>query len=210
MISETQTHSSALPALRLRDYAEYTFNTDDAGKERIENGRIFCASVSLFNEEAAWRDWSKPEVEKRISEDALRSKMAEPSKNFTASVRGDSRAWQHPGFTEFREESCEEVEKLLGVSRVELRLLCFYGRNYFMGWHNNANAPGERVYFSLAEEPNKSGLRYWDGEKIVTSYDQAGVTMRRFTIPEPSEGYFWHSVFSYTNRASMGFRILEE
>jgi hypothetical protein len=193
---------------RIEKYANWVFNVKDPEKKAMENQKIYCNSMALFNEKLALRDWNEREVEKRLSEEKLRIAMEDAEKHYVAGPRR-SRMWKQGRSADFSKKTCEEVSALLGVKKVQFRNLVYYGQNFYMGWHNNANVPGERVYFALTEESNKSGLRYWDGEKIVTSYDQAGVTMRRFTIPEPSEGYFWHSVFSYTNRASMGFRILE-
>ncbi len=84
----------------------------------------------------------------------------------------------------------------------------YYPPTGYMGWHTNADTPGERIYITWASEDKKSFFRYYDNEKneIVTDYDDKGLTIRQFTIPE-SAPHFWHCVGSECDRFSFGFMV---
>ena len=60
-----------------------------------------------------------------------------------------------------------------------------YPKTGWMGWHTNFDAACER---------------------IITDYDNKGITLRRFNITS-SEPYFWHCVGSDCDRISFGFRL---
>lgn len=78
----------------------------------------------------------------------------------------------------------------------------------FMSWHTNADYACKRVYITYVEEPNKSFFRYKDGDEIVTSWDDERIVVREFDVnKEPP--YFWHCVYSETNRYSFGYRIIQ-
>jgi len=83
-----------------------------------------------------------------------------------------------------------------------------YPKTGWMGWHTNFAAACERIYITYASENKKSFFRYYDYEndKIITDYDDKGITVRRFNIPS-SEPYFWHCVGSDCDRISFGFRL---
>ena len=83
-----------------------------------------------------------------------------------------------------------------------------YPKNGFMGWHTNSNEPYYRVYLTYTEEGNKSFFRYmdWDTKKIITSWDQKGLTIRKFKTYE--ECPLWHCVGSETNRLSLGYELV--
>ena len=84
----------------------------------------------------------------------------------------------------------------------------WYPYGGYCGWHSNSNDIGERIYLVWAQEAGKSFLRYQDPEskKIITDWDQQGWQFKRFTIS--SEPLFWHCIGSYTNRVSLGFKVL--
>jgi len=83
-----------------------------------------------------------------------------------------------------------------------------YPKTGWMGWHTNYEYPCDRIYITYATEDKKSFFRYYDYEKdkIITDYDNKGITVRRFNIPS-SEPYFWHCVGSDCDRISFGFRL---
>ena len=84
----------------------------------------------------------------------------------------------------------------------------YYPPTGFMGWHTNCDAPCERFYITWASEDKKSFFRYYDYEKdeIITDYDDKGITVRRFHIPDRAP-HLWHCVGSECDRLSIGFRI---
>ena len=107
-----------------------------------------------------------------------------------------------------RSENIRQVLKDKYNLKVDPRGQFYYPPTGYMGWHTNANAPGERIYITWASEDKKSFFRYYDTEKneIVTDYDDKGLTIRQFTIPE-SAPHFWHCVGSECDRFSFGFMV---
>ena len=78
----------------------------------------------------------------------------------------------------------------------------------FMGWHTNHLDPCKRLYIVYADEAKKSFFRYEEDGKIITDFDDQGLTIRQFDI-YGTKPYFWHCVGSTCNRFSFGFRIEE-
>tara|TARA_Y100001938_G_scaffold71006_1_gene98439 strand:- start:662 stop:1288 length:627 start_codon:yes stop_codon:yes gene_type:complete len=81
----------------------------------------------------------------------------------------------------------------------------WYPKNSYMGWHTNSDQPGDFLYLVWAEEDNKSFFRYKDTDtgEIITKWEKRGWQVNRFETP------MWHCVASYTNRISIGYRILK-
>lgn len=80
----------------------------------------------------------------------------------------------------------------------------YYPKTGYMGWHTNSNKPCKRVYIVYSD--GQSFFRYKQGNDIITDYDNIGITVREFDIPELPE-QLWHCVGSYANRFSFGFRL---
>jgi len=78
----------------------------------------------------------------------------------------------------------------------------------YMGWHTNSNEPGKRLYITYTKEGNKSFFRYRnpDNNRIITDYDDKGLTAREFPIYDKPP-YMWHCVGSNCDRYSFGFTI---
>jgi hypothetical protein len=76
----------------------------------------------------------------------------------------------------------------------------------YMGWHTNSNYPCQRMYLTWTEESGKSFFRYKKAGKVVTDYDDAGLTVRLFDVTA-QEPYLWHCVGSDTDRVSVGLSI---
>ena len=84
---------------------------------------------------------------------------------------------------------------------------CFlYPKGGYMGWHTNHDSTEDRLYITYAAEDKKSFFRYYENGEIITDYDDKGITIRRFSIPEKPP-YFWHCVGSETDRYSFGYRL---
>jgi len=81
-----------------------------------------------------------------------------------------------------------------------------YPNTGYMSWHTNADIPCKRLYITWAKEANKSFFRYNKNGKVITDYDDAGLTFRIFDITD-NPPYLWHCVGSKTDRLSFGFRI---
>jgi hypothetical protein len=82
----------------------------------------------------------------------------------------------------------------------------WYPVNGYMGWHTNSNNKGYRIYCTFAREGEKSFFRFRDPEteEIITSWDKQGWNFRMFKIGEKP---IWHSVFSETDRISIGYSL---
>lgn len=80
----------------------------------------------------------------------------------------------------------------------------YYPKTGYMGWHTNSNKPCKRVYIVYSD--GQSFFRYKQDNDIITDYDDIGITVREFDIPELPE-QLWHCVGSYANRFSFGFRL---
>lgn len=82
----------------------------------------------------------------------------------------------------------------------------YYPPTGFMGWHTNYKMPEERVYITYASEQGKSFFRYLEGGKVITDYDDKGLTVRRFSVSS-ERPYFWHCAGSACDRFSFGYRL---
>ena len=82
----------------------------------------------------------------------------------------------------------------------------YYPPTGFMGWHTNYKMPEERVYITYASEQGKSFFRYLEGDKVITDYDDKGLTVRRFAVSS-ERPYFWHCAGSDCDRFSFGYRL---
>ena len=92
--------------------------------------------------------------------------------------------------------------------RVRLSGSFLYPDTGYMGWHTNHLDPCKRIYIVYAEEAQRSFFRYEEDGRIITDFDDLGLTIREFDIPS-TKPYFWHCVGSTCNRFSFGFRIEE-
>jgi hypothetical protein len=93
-----------------------------------------------------------------------------------------------------------------GIKDFGLSGRIWYPVNGFMGWHTNSNSKGYRIYCTYAKEKDKSFFRFRDintGE-IITSWDKSGWNLRMFKI---GDEHLWHSVFSETDRFSIGYLL---
>ena len=75
-----------------------------------------------------------------------------------------------------------------------------------MGWHTNHDNPLERVYITYATEERKSFFRYIDNGKMITDYDNKGITVRQFKVTDKPY-IFWHCVGSECDRVSFGYTL---
>lgn len=82
----------------------------------------------------------------------------------------------------------------------------YYPKTGYMGWHTNHDSPTDRIYVTYSSEAKKSFFRYYEDGKVVTDYDDKGITVRRFTA-RGTKPYFWHCVGSDCDRVSIGFQI---
>ena len=104
------------------------------------------------------------------------------------------------------EELTQLLEKVYTGKRVSLSGSFVYPDTGYMGWHTNHLDPCKRLYIVYADEDKRSFFKYEEDGKIITDFDDQGLTIREFDIPG-SKPYFWHCVGSTCNRFSFGFRI---
>jgi hypothetical protein len=83
----------------------------------------------------------------------------------------------------------------------------------YMGWHSNADVGGYRVYCVYASEDKKSFFRIRDPKtkEVLTQWDKKGWNFRMFLCNNTTpDNYAWHSIYSDTNRISVGFVFEKE
>lgn len=82
----------------------------------------------------------------------------------------------------------------------------WYPNNGYMGWHTNNDNQGYKLYCSFARESDKSFFRYQHpiSKEIITSWDKQGWNFRIFKIQKE---LLWHSVYSETDRFSIGYTL---
>ena len=85
----------------------------------------------------------------------------------------------------------------------------YYPPGEGMRWHTNADTPYLRCYLNYSGKGD-SYFKYYDQEqeKTVVSQDHRGWNLRTFEIGKQGKDLFWHSVYSNTDRVSLGFRII--
>jgi len=78
-----------------------------------------------------------------------------------------------------------------------------YPKNGYMGWHNNTRS-GWRIYCSYCREQAKSYFRYEnDNGDFVDCLENRGWNFRFFYTRDTASP-FWHSVYTETERVSLG------
>ena len=85
----------------------------------------------------------------------------------------------------------------------------YYPAGGFREWHSNRlDGEGYRIYFVACEQDGKSGLNYIDPvtDTVKTLYDK-NETANIFYVNNSKENPFFHSVFSDTDRFSLGFNV---
>tara|TARA_B100001996_G_scaffold148340_1_gene112958 strand:- start:1137 stop:1673 length:537 start_codon:yes stop_codon:yes gene_type:complete len=107
---------------------------------------------------------------------------------------------------EFSEKLIPIVEELYPDNKVTPSGYFYYPPTGFCSWHTNFEAPYERLYITYSSEEKKSFFRYYQDGKVITDYDDKGITFRQFKTPS-TKPYFWHCVGSECDRFSFGYRI---
>jgi hypothetical protein len=100
------------------------------------------------------------------------------------------------------------LTKLLNLPLEDTGLF-FYPPFSYCGWHTNSDNDGHRIYYIYSIEENKSFFRYIKNGEMITKYDNLGWTKNEFLTSNKKSELNWHCVGSYTNRVSIGFKILE-
>ena len=99
------------------------------------------------------------------------------------------------------------VQELYPDEKITVSGHWYYPNEGYIGWHTNCDHPNtKRLYITYASEDKKSFFRYLKDGEIVTCYDNKGITIREFDIPQIPE-FFWHCVGSECDRYSLGFKI---
>ena len=108
------------------------------------------------------------------------------------------------------DKPAKKIEKIIKDLFPNLYVACsgtfYYPNTGFMSWHTNNDNPTDRIYISHASEQGKSFFRYYKDGKVITDYDDKGITVRRFTATG-TKPYFWHCVGSQCDRVSIGFQL---
>ena len=178
--------------------------------QRLEDARrSIVAGRDKCNSRAYDPALDKSFAEDRVGQAALDQLLSEGEDRPVAT--GDENTYRL-GHLQFSELTAELAEVLNRVLKPRARMQLFqsgrhlYPQNGYMGWHTNSNVPGFRLYLSHVEAGNSSGFRYRDPDSgnVVSDWDEAGWNFRCFrTDLSP----FWHSVWSHTDRISLGYGI---
>jgi hypothetical protein len=85
----------------------------------------------------------------------------------------------------------------------------YYPKGAFREWHTNViHKPGYRMYFISCKEDGKSWFNYLDKDtdKVVNLPDKNEYA-NIFYVNDTLEEATWHSIYSETDRFSLGFNI---
>ena len=100
------------------------------------------------------------------------------------------------------------IQQVFPNKRIEPSGCFHYPTTGYMGWHTNSDVSCRRLYITWAAEANKSFFRYYQDNKVITDYDDKGLTFRLFDITNKPP-YLWHCVGSQTDRISIGYRVFD-
>jgi hypothetical protein len=102
----------------------------------------------------------------------------------------------------------DKLESLHNIG-LEPRGNFYYPPGGFREWHSNrTHGKGFRMYFIACEKDGKSGLNYLDNRdnKVKTLFDK-NEHANIFYVNDNKDEAFFHSIFSDTDRFSLGFNI---
>lgn len=95
--------------------------------------------------------------------------------------------------------------------KLEPRGNFYYPKKSFREWHTNRfHIPGWRIYFISCKEDNKSFFNYIDPKTdklhhVPDRNEYANI----FKVSNKPEKVVWHSIFSNTDRFSLGFNLYD-
>ena len=141
-----------------------------------------------------------PEWENEISEEKL---ISIKSKNLILDTSDNKNSVQFPRKHATRIKPI--IKSLFPNRMINTSGFFYYPKTGYMGWHTNYNTASDTLYVTYST--GVSFFRYYDGEKVVTDYDDCGFTIRKFEN-RAQKPYFWHCVGSDCDRFSFGFRLM--
>lgn len=112
---------------------------------------------------------------------------------------------QHEAFAPMAQALCEEYPDY----SFERSGLILYRRGNYMGWHTNSTNPINRIYFAYSDSGD-SGFVHYDQAlaRVHDDRDEPGWNIREFEAGDGvNDPLYWHGVYSYCNRISIGFRV---
>ena len=147
-----------------------------------------------------------------INEEALKNqKKLSSSRTNTADGKTNLKSFSKyliESNSTIEEDLIKVLEEVYPSTSISMSGSFYYPDTGYMGWHTNYQEPCKRLYMVYADMANRSFFRYQEKRKIITDFDDKGLTIREFDIPG-KKPYFWHCVGSTCNRFSFGFRIEE-
>ena len=168
-------------------------------QKQLENNIKFDEIDYFIKKEGMCQTTFFPEWKKEISEEKL---ISIRSKNIILDTSGNKNLVRLPRKHAIR---IKPVVKLLFPDKLtKTSGFFYYPKTGYMGWHTNYKAPSNTIYITYST--GNSFFRYYDGEKIVTDYDDYGFTIRTFKL-KGEKPYFWHCIGSDCDRFSFGFRL---
>ena len=141
-----------------------------------------------------------PEWEKEVSEEKL---ISIKSKGLILDTSGNKNLVNFPRKHVVRIKPI--IKSLFPDKIIKTSGFFYYPKTGYMGWHTNHNTASNTLY--LTYSTGISFFRYYEGEKVITDYDDHGFTIRTFELRN-KKPYFWHCVGSDCDRFSFGFRLM--
>jgi hypothetical protein len=143
-------------------------------------------------------------IEKRLSLDDLQHKLTTVG-DISKSNDCLLTSLNHSAFLSM----ADALNKEYPTRHFERSGLILYKRGNYLGWHTNSTNPVNRIYFVYSDTGESSFMSYDQQHKrIRDDVDRPGWNIREFEAGDGKEDpLFWHAVYSYCNRISIGFRV---
>ena len=105
-------------------------------------------------------------------------------------------------------EANKNIQLFLGAAHCAL--FSFYPAEGFIGWHNNANAPGYNVIFTWSET-GEGFFQYRDeNNTTVKVNDSKGWSAKLCRFPSYTEAPLYHSAYTKCRRFTCAYRFEEQ
>lgn len=150
----------------------------------------FPSNAHQLVSEAGLRDV----LNKRIKTDFIANKTVRYTEDSVVSQSTHSRYIVQPGYI-IDQLMKEELASLLScpVNRVKSRFSYWYPPGGYTQWNAQSSFPGWKVYFTYADRPNESFIRWMENGEVKTSFN-TGFDLRMFYAGEDKE--FWSAIYS--------------
>lgn len=161
-----------------------------------------------------------PNVPHIVSESGLREVLTKRLKtDFIAdeTVKYSGKSVEQSTHARYRVETGKEIEQMLieelaslvgcVPNRIKKQGAYWHPPGSYTQWNVKPNFPGWRVYFTYADRPNESFIRWMEEGDVRTSND-TGFDLRMFYAGGKSSE-FWSAIYAgKSHRLTVGFNVL--